>query len=273
MLSLLKHELLSRWGAVLGWGLGIGAFGSMYISIFPQVAEEMQSLSDLQIYAAMGIELGSFEGFIASSAVQFIPILLGIYAIITSSSTLVGEEEDGTLELIAAMPISRWQIVLVKAVALSIIMALILLIAGILDVIALNAVASTTEVDVTLEQMFGVVLNAWPISFAFAMMGLFLGGWLPTRRAASLTLTAIFVASYFAETLPGMVPELDFIEPFSLFTYFDSSSNVFIEGVQAGDVLTLIGVGVAFLILAVLSFQRRNLTVHTWPWQRPQPEA
>lgn len=29
MLSLLKHELFSRWGAVLGWGIGLALYGVM----------------------------------------------------------------------------------------------------------------------------------------------------------------------------------------------------------------------------------------------------
>jgi hypothetical protein len=67
MLNLLKHELLSRWVAIVGWGIGLALFGSMYIFIFPEVAEQMAGLAGLSIYKAMGIEMGTFESFIASS--------------------------------------------------------------------------------------------------------------------------------------------------------------------------------------------------------------
>jgi len=36
------------------------------------------------------------------------------------------------------------------------------------------------------------------------------------------------------------------------------------------NMLILFLIGLGFLILAVLSFQRRNLTVGAWPWQRPK---
>ena len=32
----------------------------------------------------------------------------------------------------------------------------------------------------------------------------------------------------------------------------------------------LLAIGLGFVLLAVLSFRRRNLTVGAWPWQRPR---
>jgi hypothetical protein len=43
---------------------------------------------------------------------------------------------------------------------------------------------------------------------------------------------------------------------------------VFIDGAQAGDILLLLGVTVVFFALALVGFQRRNVTVGAWPWQR-----
>jgi ABC-2 type transport system permease protein len=268
MVNLLKHELRSRLGAIVGWGIGLVLFGSMYTSIFPEVSEEMAGLADLSIYQAMGIEIGSFEGFIGSTVVLFIPIILGIYAILTSTQTLAGEEEGGTLELVLAMPLSRWQIVTMKAIALAVTTLFILIIAGLGNALVLNAIKATVEVDVTPTQLFIAVLNGWFVTLAFMMTGMFLGAYLPTRRTAALTMTVIFIASYFGENMASLVESIDFIKPFSLFTYFDSSSAVFTDGVQAADVGVLLSVAVFFFGLALLSFQRRDVTVGAWPWQR-----
>ncbi len=268
MLDLLRHELQSRIGAIIGWGIGLFAFGAMYISIFPEAGEQMAELADLSIYQAMGIELGSFEGFIGSTVVLFIPIILGIYIIITSTQTLAGEEDDGTLELVLAMPLHRWQIVSVKAIALGVTSFLILVIAGLGNGLVLNAIKASVEVDVTFLQLFTAVVNGWPIIMAFAMMGLFFSAYLPSRRIASLTLTVLFIGSYLAENVAGYVSSLDNLKPFSLFTYFDSSTGVFQNGVSSEDVFLLLGVALAFFVLALLSFNRRNVTVGAWPWQR-----
>jgi ABC-2 type transport system permease protein len=271
MLNLFWQELRSRFGALIGWGIGLAAFGSLYIGLYPEVEAEMSNLADLSIYGVMGMDIGSFEGFIASIVAVFLPLILGIYAIISSTGTLAGEEEAGTLELILAMPLRRWQIVSVKAIALGIITYLILIVTGLGSGLTLSLISTQTDVEVTPMQLLGVITASWPLIFAFCMMGLFLGAYLPSRRVASLTLTVLFIASYFAENLAGMVESLDPIKPFTLFTYLDSTATVFSQGVKASDVLTLLVVAAVFFLLAVLSFERRNITVGAWPWQRPRP--
>lgn len=213
MLNLLKHELQSRWGAIVGWGIALALFGALYIVIFPEVGEQMTALANLSIYQAMGLDVGSFEGFIASTVVQFIPIYLGIYVIITSTDTLAGEEDRGTLELLLAMPLHRWQVVSMKATAIAVVSFLILVIAGLGSGLALHPVKATVEVDVTPMELFMVILSGWPLTLAFIMIGLFLGTFLPNRRTAASAMTIIFIANYFGESLTGLVASLDAIKP------------------------------------------------------------
>jgi ABC-2 type transport system permease protein len=270
MLNLFRHELQSRLGAAVGWGIGLILFGALYISVFPEMGEQMAGLADLSIYRALGMDMGSFAGFIASVVLQFLPLLLGIYVIITSTEALAGEEDSGRLELVLAMPLKRWQIVTTKALAIGLTAFAILVIAGVGNALVLQAIKATTPVDVTPVQLFGAILNGWPITMTFAMLGLFLGAYLPNRRTAALTLTVIFVASFFGKTLTGLVDSLEGVRRFSVFTYLDTSVTVFSEGVQAGDVALLLGLAALFFVLALLSFERRNVTVGAWPWQRAQ---
>lgn len=46
------------------------------------------------------------------------------------------------------------------------------------------------------------------------------------------------------------------------------ASAVLLSGLQSTDAFPLIAVGLAFLSLAVLSFERRDVTVGVGPWQR-----
>ena len=272
MLNLLKHELQSRTGATIGWGIGLILFGALYIGIFPEVGEQMAGLADLSIYKAMGMDVSSFAGFIASVLLQFLPLLLGIYAITTSTQTLAGEEDNGTLELVLAMPIKRWQIVAVKACAIAVVAFIILVIAGAGNALVLNAIKATVEVDVTSGQLFVAILNGWPITMAFVMIGLFLGAYLPNRRTAALATTILFVANFVGNSVVGLVESLKVVKPFSLFSYLDTTTTVFTEGVQIKDVGVLLGVAALFFLLALLSFQRRDVTVGAWPWQRARIE-
>lgn len=271
MFNLLKREILSRRNAILGWGIGLALFATMYIGIYPEMADEMQmmDLGDISFYQAIGVELGSLEGYLSSSVVQFMTIILSIYAIIGGTGILAGEEDSGTLELVVSAPLARWQIVIVKAIALGIVLLLVLAIAGTGAVAVFSAI--DVETEITAADLFLAILSSWPITFAFAMLSYFLGAYLPNRRVAAMAATVLFIASYFAEGLLGMVSSLEKFQPLSLFYYFDSSPTVFTEGAAPADVSLLLGVALVFFALAVLSFQRRNITVGAWPWQRARP--
>jgi ABC-2 type transport system permease protein len=268
MLNLLKYEVQSRWIATLGWGIALSLFGTTYITIFPEVEEQITALADWSIYQAVGFDMGTFEGFLGSTVVLSIPLILGIYVIISSTRTLVGEEEAGTLELLLAMPLQRWQIVSAKAIAIGLSTFFILVIVGVGNGLVLNGVKRNVEIEVTFQQLFIAVLNGWPLTLVLSMLGLFLGAYLPRQRTAALALTVFFLVSYFAENLASHVEFLAPLGPYSIFTYFDTSASVFRKGVQAKDVLILLGLAVVFFLLALLSFQRRNVTVGAWPWQR-----
>jgi len=269
MFSLLMHEIKSRCTAILGWGFGLILYGAVYILIFPpELFEQFKFLKDLSVYALVGIQLGSFEGYMASIVLVYIPILLSIYCIIASTSTLAGEEDSGTLELIVAMPLSRWQILTAKAVALSVVVLSIMIIASIGNAFVLEAIKINTQINVTPFGLFTALMSSLPLELAFIMIGLFLGTILPNRRLSATALTIFFIASFFGENIAGMVKSLEPIKYFSLFNYYNTTETIFTEGAQVSDVLALAGIAAVFFILALICFSRRNITVGGWPWQQ-----
>jgi len=268
MINLLLHEIKSRWVAILCWGFSLILFGAIYISIFPGMFEQLTDLKDLSIYKIVGMHLGSIEGYIASVVLAYIPVLVGIYCIVTSTSTLAGEEDNGTLELIVAMPLSRWQILTAKALALTVVVSILMIIAAIGNAILLEVIKFSTPINVTPFGFFAALISSLPLAVGLIMIGLFLGAILPNRRIAAMVMTVYFIASYFGENIAGMVKSLEPIRYFSLFNYYDTTETIFTEGAQLSDILILIGIAAVFFILALICFSRRNITVGAWPWQR-----
>jgi len=268
MINLLIHEIRSRWRAVLGWSFGLILFGAVYISIAPGLFEQMKSMKDLSIYKLVGMQLGSIEGYMASVVLVYAPILLGIYCIIASISTLAGEEDKGTLELIVAMPLSRWQILTAKAIALSVVALFIMIIASIGNAFILAVIKLNTPINVTPFAFFTALICSLPLAFGFIMIGFFLGAILPNRRLSATVMTIYFIASFFVENIAGMVKSLEPIKYFSLFNYYNTTKTIFTDGAQLSDVLILLGIAAVFFILALICFHRRNITVGAWPWQQ-----
>jgi ABC-2 type transport system permease protein len=270
MLRLLWQELVFRRNAIIGWGIGLCFFPLVYVGIYPSVAEEMAGLADLAIYQAMGVNLGSFADWIGSIIVLFMPLVASIYAILNGTATLAAEEEDGRLEMVVTLPLPRWQIVLAKVMALIISTLLIFLVVSVATFFVFEAIKGQIETDLVGMDLVVAVFSAWPLVFVFGMMSLFLASVCPSRRVAALIAAAIMIASYFGDNLANSTDALEPLEPLFLFTYLDSTGRAVSEGQQTGDVLVLLGVGLVCLALALYFFQRRDLTVGAWPWQRLQ---
>jgi ABC-2 type transport system permease protein len=273
MFRLLFQELKFRRGAILGWGLGLCFFPLVYIAIYPSVAEEMAGLADLEIYQAMGVNIGTFGDWVASIMVVFLPLVASIYAIINGTGTLAGEEEDGRLEMLVTLPLPRWQIVIAKALAFTISSIIIYIIVSLVSWGVFEAIKDQIETGMVGKEMFLGVLGGWPLVFAVGMVAMFLATFCSRRRIASMIAAAILVVGYFGSNLAGSTPVLEPFEPIFLFTYLDGTGQAFIAGQTAEDTLVLIGLGLVSLILAVIFFQLRKLTVGAWPWQRGRIES
>lgn len=273
MFRLLWQELRFRRNAIIGWGLGLCFFPIVYLGIYPQVAEEMAGLADLEIYQAMGVSLGTFEDWIGSILFLFVPLLISVFAVINGTGTLAGEEEDGRLEMIVTLPLPRWQIVAAKALALSIAAFLILLIVSLVSAVVFMAIESQVDTDLATLDLTIKLLATWPLIFSVSMISMFLAAFCSRRRIAALTAAVILIISYFGSNLAGTTSVIEPFEPVFLFTYLDYTANAVIEGQQTSDVLVLLGIGAVAFGLAIFFFQRRKLTVGAWPWQRGKVEA
>jgi len=268
MYRLLWQEILFRRNAIIGWGLGLCFFPIVYLSLYPSMADEVQGLADMEIYKAMGVSINSVEGWIGSTVILFVPILASIYALINGTGTLAGEEEDGRLEMVVTLPLPRWQIVTVKAIALSVALFLILLIVSLVTALVFLAIESQLETELAAVDMITGLMGAWPMTFAFAMISMFLAAFCSRRRVAALIATALVIISYFGSNLSTMVSALEPLQPLFLHTYLDSTGSSLTVGQQASDMLVLMGVGFVAFALALFFFQRRDITVGAWPWQR-----
>jgi len=272
MFRLLVQELKFRRNVILGWGLGLCFFPLVYVGIYPSVAEEMAGFAELDIYAAMGMSLGTFGDWIGSIMVVMLPLIASIYAIGNGTGTLAGEEEDGRLEMLVTLPLPRWQIVTAKALAVTISSFIIYLIVSFVSWLVFIAIEGQIETVLVGLDMFKAVLASWPYVFAMGMIAMFLAAFCSTRRFATMIATAYLVIGYFGSNLAASTPLLEPFEPFFLSTYLDGSGKAIIEGQKTGDILVLVGVGLAAFILALIFFQRRKLTVGAWPWQRGRVE-
>jgi ABC-2 type transport system permease protein len=273
MLRLLWQELKFRRGAILGWSLGLCFFPLVYIGIYPSVAEQMAGFPEMEFYAVMGMSFGTFPEWVGSILIALMPLIASIYAIINGTGTLAGEEEDGRMEMVVALPLPRWQIVTAKAIALTISSVVMFLVVATVSVFVFQSIENQIETDLTAMNLFNAVLSAYPVVFAVGMISMFLAAFAPRRRIAGTISAVVLVVGYFGNNLSNSTTALEPYEPFFLFTYLDSSAEAVTNGQAAGDMAVLAGIGLVSFALALYFFQGRNLTVGAWPWQRAKVES
>ena len=271
MYKLLLHEVKVRRGAIIGWTIGLGFFSIMYMSFYPALPPEFLefALEEIEIYQAMGVmSMATFDGYMLSTVYNFLALLAGVFGIMIGIGALAGEEDSGTLELLASLPLSRLQLFLAKAAALAMVVLLVMVLVGVAVVVAFMAIQDQFETFVTTADLFLVTLSHWLITYVFAALSLFIGAYFPNRRASLSAAFAILVLAFFGNNLAGLVSSLEPLQPFMPFYYFDQVVGVFVGDAAWGEALMLLVMAVGFLLLGMISFQKRNLTVGAWPWQR-----
>ena len=275
MVNLLLHEIRSRRGAILGWGIGLGLFMVLMVILFPQIADSFADFELPEFYEMFGDinAIGTLSGFMDLEFFSFFPLILAIYAIIAGSSALAGEEDAGTLELILSFPIPRWQVVITKAIAVAITLFLILSLTAVGGWVGYLLIqGGDSELNINGWQIAQGVLNLWFLLFLFSMITMFLGTILPSARVANVIAIIIMVEMYFLNSFGALV---EFLEPYQKFSpfYYVQAKDVMENGLNGGNVLLLLGISLLFLLLSVVAFQRRNITVGAWPWQRARVPA
>jgi ABC-2 type transport system permease protein len=274
MLNLLLQELRVRRGALFGWTLALMFFSNVYILMYPSLPVEVREIDvrALVLLESLGIKtLATFEGWIAGTEFNILPMVTGLFGVFVGIGTLIGEEEEGTLELLAALPLSRLQLLAAKIGAL--LAAALGMFA--LDGLVVMAVFRALQIDtpVTALDLFRVVLSHWLMAFVFMAASLFLGAYLPTRSAALATAMMYLLISFFGNNLAGLAPVLDPYQPLFPFWYFERIAGMLTGAVPWRDIASMLLIGGGLLLLAALAFQRRNLTVGAWPWVRARLKA
>jgi ABC-2 type transport system permease protein len=185
--------------------------------------------------------------------------VLAIFTATQAIGAIMGEERQGTLELLLSTPITRKRLITEK------ILAIVVSLIGVLLIMWASLVVSTRlfgDVDFAIRQANAGVWHILPISLVILSFTLAMS---VTFRSPRLVggLTALFITvSFFVRSLADSTDTslLEFLSRFSVYNYY-SSIGAMTQGVRWGTDLSLIGVSVAIFGLAMIRFQRRDLGV------------
>ena len=256
-----RRRSLAWWVVgVFGYLLGIGAF-------YPIVAENRQQFEALldtypeELLAIMGVseQQSLFDpvGFIQVEALGWIvPLVFAIYGAFQGARAVAGEEEDGTIDLVMATPLSRSGLVWQKLVAL--VLAEMVLGTALFLSIALDSVLF--DLEIPLGNIAAAALMAVLLGVFFGSLALAVGAATGLRGLSVGVVSFVAAGSYLLNSLGGLVEGMKALRPVSPFYYY-GASNPLRDGLDVQHALVLAGVAVLLLGVSLMAVRSRDLGV------------
>lgn len=225
---------------------------SMYQNFDVTIYQEMPDI----MKAIMGIPPAADAAVLAISV-----YLTGVGAwvlcglvIAQGSASIASEESDGTIGILLANPKSRTRVLLSKAGALFVLM--VVLSAALWGVTYL--IANVLDVNVTGVRVESVILHTLMVTLFHGYLAMMISAWTGNRGSAAGITTGVMIVSIFATGILPMIKgweEVARIFPW----YYLNSSEPLMNGVDWGHIGILAGCIALFLVVSVVTVNRRDL--------------
>lgn len=262
MWTVFKHSLNRYKGAIIGWGLTLALLGMLEVPLYASIAKDVETWNELMAVYPQEI-LGFFgpisfttpEGFLSLEYFSFLPIVVGVFAVMAGSGMLAADEERGVLDLEAAQPVSRSSLFWGRAAAM--VLALIAIVA-----VAYGAMLASTaysEMAISGGQLLVPFVSVLAQLSLFAGLSLFLSMILPSRQSAAMVAGIVLVASFFVNGLSNLNESLGAINKLLPIAYYQSAN--WAEGLKLDWLLRVVGLDTLFTLAAWQLFLRRDIRV------------
>jgi ABC-2 type transport system permease protein len=266
MRTIFSYQLSRLRGQVIGWGIGLALLALLLVQFYSTVVEQADDLQKLidsyppEMMAFFGggqdFDFISPAGYLNVEFFSYMPLILGIFAVLIGSGLLSSDEEAGRLDLLLAYPIERTPFFVGR------VLAFIVASLGILCIVWLSLALPSRWNELNEVSVFEMAL---PCLVVFAQV-MFFGGLallfsqvLPSRRTAATLSGLLLVAGFF---LPGLAQINDVIEPLARFSpmYYYQGGEA-INGLNMTWLFWLSALAALFVLLAWWRFERRDIRV------------
>jgi ABC-2 type transport system permease protein len=260
-----RRAFADRRRSLSWWVVGSVLYALVIVATFPSVRgqDELNQLMEDYPPELLALFAGGETTFDLTSAADYlnsqlfalvVPLLLVILAVGFGASTIAGEEERGTLELVMSYPLPRSRVVLEKACVLA---ALVVVLAA-ATYLATFGLGLAFDVEVTLANVVVSFVGQVLLGVAFGLLALAVGAYRGSRGLAIAVAAGVAGASYLLGSLAPVVSWLEpakWISPF----YYATGENPLANGIPAWHLLVLVASCGTALAAAVTFFVRRDL--------------
>lgn len=265
--NLIRKMVSDRWRGTLVYGAGIVAYVLMLTSMFPSITKigaakkaYMEDLPEgfLKFFNVKDFNITSFDNYMTLQFLGLIWIIvMAAFVIALARGMVAGEIQDGTLELLLAQPIARWNILLSEgAVLLGGIVFLVLL-----TVLATFAFGAAFGIELSYGGYAAFIPLGIALAAAIAGYSVLLSAVMREPRRVALAAAGVTLAFYIVHFVGIYSKSLAKVDYFTIFRYYDPQTLLKTGGVPVRDILVLLGFAAVTFAAAVFFFQRRDIAV------------
>ena len=253
-------DLRLRRRSMLWFTVGLAVYAFLIVAMYPSVKSDASlgalTADNPTVAALLGVSgsLTSPTGWVNGNLyANFLPLMILLMTIGYGASSIAGQSEDGSLGLVATLPISRRRLVAEKSLVLALLavplavatMAFILLGRNYELILPTGAVVGTTAAVLVMGVDFGLV--AMIIGVLSGSRGLALG-----------MTSALAAASYLVSSLAPVIGWAHTVRPASLF-YWALGGNPLTDGPSTSAYVVLVLVGVALFAAVSVLIERLDI--------------
>ncbi len=256
----LSLDLALRRRLLIAYSAGMALYTLVVVVLYPQF-KNTTSLDALTRGNSAAAALFGLTGSLTSPSgwlnaniyANFLPLILLLLTIGYGASAVAGQDEDGTLALLAVLPVPRKALILQKAAALAVQTVIFSAV-----VCAFTLVGRSFQIAIPPSRIVATAGTACLLGVDFGLLALSLGA-ATGRKGLSIGITtATAAASYL---LSSLAPVIHWLQParYLSLLYWSIGDSQLAKGPTVADFLVLAAVGIALLWTSVAAFQRLDL--------------
>lgn len=265
MITIFSNTLSRFRGQILGWGLSLGLLAAFLTLFYDTIAEQKENYMKMMVnypkellaFFSTGsvMEMFTPSGYLNLEFFSYMTIIIGIFVVTAGAGLLAGDEENGTLDLILAHPVSRS--VLLVGRSLAFLAATIAIL--VLTWLGFVVVVPRTMMDLSAGELALPLVSLFGILALFGTLALLLSMLLPSQRMAAMTSGIALVGCYFINALAQIDDVLEPIAKLLPFRYY--RGGLAIDEMNWGQWAVMLGISALFVLVAWWRFERRDIRV------------
>ena len=255
-----RLDLSNRRRSLIGYCLGMAVYALVVVAMYPafKTSTSLDKLiqADSTAAALFGVtgRISTAGGWLNGNIyANFFPLIMLLLTIGYGAASLAGQDEDGTLGLLAVLPVRRTVIVAQKTAAAAVQAALLAITVAVLVIIG-----RSFQLDISVANVASVSAAVFLLGLDFGLVTMAIGALTGRRGAAIGAGTALAAASYLVSSL---APVASWIRPgrYASLFYWSVANGQINHGVSPGGYAVLTVTGLCALAAALLAFRRLDI--------------